>query len=246
MSAFGGDSWAREAQYRKRRVDDLMLSSSSSSSNYKKLSNGKFACLVCPHNPVLDSPLALSMHAKGSRHIAAVSRLKEKELSRREELNKRIALSSDSVAASTCSPPEQVKEIKAHNQPLIEQTRKAILEIQCNRSWERVGGPTSSSQKLNTVDTSCDPKISSSSHIQGSPEDIRLKQPPESIELRAMVVTEPQCKMLAEWNNQLHERREKELKFISAGWKRDGFGKWYRDENVEFDSDEEDPNDSLD
>lgn len=246
MSAFGGDSWAREAQYRKRRVDDLMLSSSSSSSNYKKLSNGKFACLVCPHNPVLDSPLALSMHAKGSRHIAAVSRLKEKELSRREELNKRIALSSDSVAASTCSPPEQAKETKVRNQPLIEQTRKAILEIQCNRSWERVGGPISSSQKLNTVDNSCDPKISSSSHIRGPPEDIRLEQPPESTELRAMVVTEPQCKMLVEWNNQLHKRREKELKFISAGWKRDGFGKWYRDENVEFDSDEEDPNDSLD
>lgn len=38
------------------------------------------------------------------------------------------------------------------------------------------------------------------------------------------------------------ERRERELKFTSAGWKRDGHGKWFKDENVEFDSDEEDPN----
>lgn len=63
MSVFGGDSWGREAQYRKRKVDELLLSSSTvaSSSSFKKLSSGKFVCLVCPHNPVLDSPLMLSV-----------------------------------------------------------------------------------------------------------------------------------------------------------------------------------------
>lgn len=60
MSVFGGDSWAREAQYRKRRVDDLLLEDLEASA-YKKLSNGKFTCLVCPHNPVLDTPLVLSV-----------------------------------------------------------------------------------------------------------------------------------------------------------------------------------------
>lgn len=95
MSVFGGDSWARESQQRKRRLDDLMLpaaaTSSSSSSptasgSFKRLSSGKFACLVCPHRPVLDSSLMLSMHIKGSRHIAAESRLREKELSRQQEI----------------------------------------------------------------------------------------------------------------------------------------------------------------
>ncbi|XP_051208017.1 uncharacterized protein [Lolium perenne] len=70
MSVFGGDSWARESQQRKRRLDDLMLpaaaTSSSSSSptasgSFKRLSSGKFACLVCPHRPVLDSSLMLSV-----------------------------------------------------------------------------------------------------------------------------------------------------------------------------------------
>lgn len=60
MSVFGGDSWAREAQYRKRRVDDLVVQGFDGSS-YMKLSNGKYACLVCPHNPVLDSSLMLSV-----------------------------------------------------------------------------------------------------------------------------------------------------------------------------------------
>ena len=66
MSVFGGDSWARDAQQRKRRLDDLMLPAPASSSpstpeSFRRLPNGKLACLVCPHRPVLDSPLMLSV-----------------------------------------------------------------------------------------------------------------------------------------------------------------------------------------
>lgn len=183
------------------------------------------------------------MHAKGSRHVAAVSRLKEREMSRQDELNKRIALSSDSVTAFISTPNEQVKRAKAHNQPLIEQTRKAILGTQCSRSWDQVVKHGSSLQKLDTL-SSHDSKISTSHHIPEPPE-IRFEEPHESTEKRSVVVSEAAGKMLVDWNDELRKRREKELKFIAAGWKRDGFGKWYKDENVEFDSDEEDPNDSL-
>lgn len=61
MSVFGGDSWGREAQYRKRRVDDLLVDGIDDINSYKKLSSGKYACLVCPHSPVLDTPLTLSV-----------------------------------------------------------------------------------------------------------------------------------------------------------------------------------------
>ena len=61
MSVFGGDSWGREAQHRKRRLDDLLLEELIDGSSYKKLSNGKYACLVCSHSPILDSPLMLSV-----------------------------------------------------------------------------------------------------------------------------------------------------------------------------------------
>lgn len=60
MSVYGGDSWAREAQNRKRRVDDLLIEGINASA-YKKLPNGKFSCLVCPQRPVLDTPLMLSV-----------------------------------------------------------------------------------------------------------------------------------------------------------------------------------------
>ncbi|KAJ8619047.1 hypothetical protein MRB53_015233 [Persea americana] len=193
MSVFGGDSWAGEAQHRKRRIEDLMLpSSSSSSSSYKQLSNGKYACLICPNNPVLDSPLMLSMHGKGSRHIAAESRLKERELMKQEELKKRIALSNESTDCEGLSL--STRQFKSSSKPLIERTRKAAFETLHHRT-----------------------------HEQNDPSG-------------------DAGKMLAEQMMELQNRREKELKFTAAGWKRDCHGKWFRDENVEFDSDEEDPN----
>ncbi|GER42209.1 sodium channel modifier 1, partial [Striga asiatica] len=54
MSVFGGDSWGREA------VDDLLIDGIEASA-YKRLANAKFACLVCPQNPVLDTPIMLSV-----------------------------------------------------------------------------------------------------------------------------------------------------------------------------------------
>ena len=38
-----------------------------------------------------------------------------------------------------------------------------------------------------------------------------------------------------------HARREHNSRLIQAGWIMDSDGKWYKDENVEFDSDEEAP-----
>lgn len=65
MSVYGGDSWGREAQYRKRRTDEVVLEGieidDGHGSSYKKLASGKYACLVCPQNPIFDTPLMLSV-----------------------------------------------------------------------------------------------------------------------------------------------------------------------------------------
>eukprot|EP00252_Welwitschia_mirabilis_P023750 TRINITY_DN6810_c0_g1_i2.p1 TRINITY_DN6810_c0_g1~~TRINITY_DN6810_c0_g1_i2.p1 ORF type:complete len:272 (-),score=53.22 TRINITY_DN6810_c0_g1_i2:190-1005(-) len=48
-------------------------------------------------------------------------------------------------------------------------------------------------------------------------------------------------------NQMVHfeKQKERELKFRAAGWRRDSQGGWFKEENVEFDSDEEDPNISM-
>ncbi|KAG6480250.1 hypothetical protein ZIOFF_063730 [Zingiber officinale] len=232
MSTFGGDSWGREAHHRKRRVDDLMLSSSSgdaaSSPSFKKLSSGKFVCLVCPHNPILDNPLMLSMHNKGSRHIAAESKARESELSKRDESKKRLALSADSTGLSNSgNSRQQIKNVMFPNKPLIQKTMKAISESQC----KNVDNP-------NAANAGHCSNITTSSSIG----DSNYTCTTDGISVPPRNITGTANKILADWNSELLERREKELKFTAAGWKRDCHGKWYRDENVEFDSDEEDPN----
>ncbi|KAI0494821.1 hypothetical protein KFK09_024964 [Dendrobium nobile] len=244
MSVFGGDSWAREAHHRKRRLDDLLLSSTSSSSTgdsfYKKISNGKFACLVCPHKPVLDSPLILSMHIKGSRHIAAETKLKEKELSIKEEINKRIALSGDisDISTSIC-PSSKLKgsavQNKPHNKPLIEKTRQVLLETHCDRirGYNLNDGSNPVTATALTL---------LSDHVSKQIQRTSFVVPFNHNENSNEKITAVDSKMISDQNAELRKRRAKELQFTAAGWKRDGQGKWYKDENVEFDSDEEDPN----
>ncbi|KAH0451991.1 hypothetical protein IEQ34_019290 [Dendrobium chrysotoxum] len=244
MSVFGGDSWAREAHHRKRRLDDLLLSSTSSSSTgasfYKRLSNGKFACLVCPHKPVLDSPLILSMHIKGSRHIAAETKLKEKELSIKEEINKRISLSGDinDISSSIC-PSSKLKgsavQNKPQNKPLIEKTRQVLLETHCDRIHgynPNDGCNPATANALTLLSDNASQQIQRTSSVM----------PFNHNENSSEKITAVDSKMISDKNAELLKRRAKELQFTAAGWKRDGQGKWYKDENVEFDSDEEDPN----
>ncbi|GKU99333.1 hypothetical protein SLEP1_g12199 [Rubroshorea leprosula] len=218
MSVFGGDSWAREAQHRKRRVDDVVIEGIHASS-YKKLSNGKYACLVCPQNPILDTPLMLSMHCKGSRHRAAESKLKERELVRRDEVNKRIALADSPIASATSTSNKKVGSV---SKPLIQQTRKAASEIFSDN--------TPKNDFINQNQDSGGNVINAISNIS---------------ENHSFIATAASESIVVQQQLDFCERRERELKFTAAGWKRDCHGKWYKDENVEFDSDEEDPNVTL-
>uniref|UniRef100_A0A0D9X8X3 Sodium channel modifier 1 n=1 Tax=Leersia perrieri TaxID=77586 RepID=A0A0D9X8X3_9ORYZ len=250
MSVFGGDSWARarDAQQRKRRLEYLMLPASpspspspsssslsaSASDSFRRLSNGKFACLVCPHRPVLDSPLMLSMHNKGSRHIAAESRLREKELSRQQEINKRLAVSPDASFSNSGNQHHIVKSNDTKEKPLIEQTRQTILEAQSSRFI--IEGTNKKSHDPKTSNSSsCDSRPTPSSAPKG-------KWSRNTVEGEHFSGDRTATKMLEESQANFQKRQEQELKFTASGWKRDGHGRWYRDENVEFDSDEDDPN----
>lgn len=213
MSVFGGDSWAREAQHRKRRIEDLVVEGIDGSS-YKKLSNGKYACLICPNTPILDSPLMFSVHSKGSRHRIAESKLKERELNRQDEIKKRMALSGCSIGSTS------IQKVGLSSKPLIEQTRKTASEILLNKS------PQQSVVTERSAILSC-------GHFPNGPSNSIVNSSTYALEMPGKVVQQ---------QFDFRERQERELKFTAAGWKRDGHGKWFRDENVEFDSDEEDPN----
>lgn len=139
---------------------------------------------------------------KGSRHRAAESKLKERELAIQDERNKRIALSGRCSSASS-----------AHK-PLIQQARKAASEILNRRSPQ--GSTIQETQVIRAYNTA---ETSESLFTQG-------KGTPEVGAVSTVIAGQE------EFN--LRERRERELKFTAAGWKRDCHGRWFKDENVRF------------
>ncbi|KAJ6310569.1 hypothetical protein OIU76_015318 [Salix suchowensis] len=162
------------------------------------------------------------MHCKGSRHIAAESKLKENELMRQSEINKRLAISESDVRPA--NPSASNKNTKLMSKALIEQTKKAATE--------KLG---KGNAQLSSRNQNCELKLSVGyANIM----DVVTKFSENSSCPEAIASD----KMPVQQHLDFRERRERELKFTEAGWKRDCHGRWFRDENVEFDSDEEDPN----
>lgn len=152
----------------------------------------------------------LQIHMKGSRHCAAESRLKEKELYRQAQINKRIALSGNTASADTTDVPRQLYGITS--KPLTQRTMKAVSEALGTNSSQQFAIPRIDSVKYtgNTVMNG-----SSSKYDNAIGQVVADKQLPQQ-------------------QLDYKERKEKELKFTAAGWKRDGFGGWYKDESVSF------------
>ncbi|GJZ94957.1 sodium channel modifier 1-like protein [Tanacetum coccineum] len=159
------------------------------------------------------------MHMKAKRHLAAEMRLKQREEERQNEMNKRIALSLDSTSTKQTT--------NLASKPLTEKTRKATFELLHHTYPAQTAANDSPSRR----------PISESAAYES-----------------ASVQIEASGNAVVQLPLDYRERRERELMFTSAGWKRDCNGGWFRDENVnllvgniakqvEFDSDEEDPND---
>lgn len=144
------------------------------------------------------------MHIKGSRHRAAESRLKERELSRQDEIKKRVAL-----LPATANTDTSAQGSKLADKPYIEQTTKAASEIIQNRTPQQ-----STTCKMQAVKFSKEDHIASRPSSSNGKDHCGKEVDQKQLDYRAL--------------------RERELKFTAAGWKRDCHGGWFRDENVSF------------
>ncbi|KAK7845012.1 sodium channel modifier 1 [Quercus suber] len=119
-------------------------------------------------------------------------------------------------------PQRRTSKTYSIGKPLIEQTQNVALEILNNKT------PQQKSSIAN-----CDFQLIVDRLTDGN-SNLSQNSSCPAIQATDKVVVQPHL--------DFQECRERELKFIATGWKRDCLGKWFRDENVEFDSDEDDPN----
>lgn len=172
------------------------------------------------------------MHNKGARHIAAESRLREKELSKKHEINKRQALSayhSNSGNLHTGVKPTNIMEEK----PLIEQTRRAILEAQSSRLNDFNSKKVSHDFKWTTNTSSCDYHVGPS-NFPTEQSTVNTGSVECNRKGESFTGNQTQGKLLSDWQIEVRKRQEQELQFTASGWKRDGHGKWYKDESVSY------------
>ncbi|XP_062321474.1 sodium channel modifier 1 [Osmerus eperlanus] len=233
---------------KKRRVADL-LSNFIPEDEAALLKNGRYTCLVCSYRPVFDTVDMLTVHRKGKRHLEGMKWYYGQKKQLQNEIVKRKH--QDYVLA------EDSRQEPSSSAPLLTQTRKiahhALLKTapynSCHKktSTKSEKGPANSGSEINI----------SPSSTTSSPQHQTREQPSINAAYSTPTVNQGLCpserKNESKTSNPTvsHEsehltaqrRRELEhyLKLKSAGWLQDRSGQWVKDENVEFDSDEEEP-----
>ncbi|XP_062848550.1 sodium channel modifier 1 [Trichomycterus rosablanca] len=249
-----GDDQSQLNVLKKRRVADL-LSNFIPEDEASLLKNGRYCCLVCSHRPIFDTVDILTVHRKGKRHLEGIKWFYGKKTQLKHEVVKR--------QHQEYVKQEDNRQEAGSSAPLLTETRKithhALLRAtpysSCHKkACERTENPSTqldpdfrshhgnNSRPIQNVIPTAEIKISketkpvcgqrtSTSQCQNE----ILKRKKESASVAANTLeSEP-------LTEQRRRELEEYLKLKSAGWIQDPSGKWIKDENVEFDSDEEEP-----
>lgn len=244
-----GDDKSQLNILKKRRVADL-LSNFIPEDEAALLKNGRYTCLVCSYRPVFDTVDMLTVHRNGKRHLEGLKSFYGKKAKLKNEITKRqhenYIQSEDRRQEPSCSAP------------LLAQTRKlthhALLTTvpynSCHRktSTKSEKGPLSSDPSDNSSsktpceqEKACQKTEVSNNLLQSSSSSCTAasERPHGSEDIKGSqtAVTQEAEPISAQRRREL----EHYLKLKSEGWLQDRSGRWVKDANVEFDSDEEEP-----
>ncbi|XP_061633794.1 sodium channel modifier 1 isoform X1 [Phyllopteryx taeniolatus] len=221
---------------KKRRVADL-LSNFIPEDEAALLSNGRYTCLVCHHRPVFDTVDMVTVHRKGKRHLEGLKAFYGKKAQLKHKITKR-------KQENFIQAEDQRQEVSSSAAPLLAQTRKlthhALLRTgpynSCHRRTSKtVKGPASSKGVLEHTAPPCG--AAKSEEVQ-SMSGADQSHSSDTTGGRPQAATNPASEPMS-----AQRRRELEhyLKLKSDGWLRDPSGRWVKDGDVEFDSDEDEP-----
>uniref|UniRef100_A0A3B1IQQ0 Sodium channel modifier 1 n=1 Tax=Astyanax mexicanus TaxID=7994 RepID=A0A3B1IQQ0_ASTMX len=234
-----GDDQSQLNVLKKRRVADL-LSNFIPEDEATLMKNGRYSCLVCSHRPVFDTVDMLSVHRKGKRHLEGLKWFYGKKSRLQNEIDKR--------RHQEYVNKEDDQQEAGSSAPLLTQTRKITHHALLRSSPYSSCHKKASERSENVTSKSCLPESyisTATSSIDTEPKPAGETNPDQCQSGKQMnkkkgckAPSVPESEPLTE-----QRRRELEhyLKLKSAGWLQDPSGKWVKDENVEFDSDEEEP-----
>lgn len=160
-----GDDWSQLNVLKKRRVGDL-LANYIPEEEVLMLRDGRFACAVCPHRPVLDTVAMLTAHRAGKKHLSSLQLFygkkqpgegMEQNPRQQNELREETKTELGSLSLRLPSP---------HQAPLLVRTRLTTqsalhrapdYDSCCRRRKCKSVGPESHRQEAPRPSVSCSP-----------------------------------------------------------------------------------------
>nr|XP_019948328.1 PREDICTED: sodium channel modifier 1 isoform X2 [Paralichthys olivaceus] len=235
-----GDDKSQLNILKKRRVENL-LSHFIPEDEAALMKNGRYSCLVCSYRPVFDTVDMLTVHRNGKKHLEGLKSFYGRKTQLRNEITKRRHENYVQVEDGGQEPSSSA--------PLLEQTRKlthhALLKTVPYNSCHR-----KTSTKSEKEPTSISSVVSDSAHCKTASEQENTSEASNSAPSGSSSGSTADNKDLnpshdAKASQPITAERRRELehylKLKSDGWLQDRGGQWIKDENVEFDSDEEEP-----
>ncbi|XP_004632431.1 sodium channel modifier 1 [Octodon degus] len=218
-----GDDWSQLNVLKKRRVGDL-LASYIPEDEALMLRDGRFACAICPHRPVLDTLAMLTAHRGGKKHLSSLQLFYGKKQPEKE------------MGQNPRPQNESKREETKSEAPLLTQTRlitqsalhRAPHYNSCCRRKHRPEAPASS--------VSCSPLATQEIELHSETINREPEPRPGPQAKESATASDP-----APMSPTRRRALDHYLTLRSSGWIPDGEGRWIKDENVEFDSDEEEP-----
>ncbi|XP_063243023.1 sodium channel modifier 1-like isoform X2 [Bacillus rossius redtenbacheri] len=250
-----GDDYDLLQNLKHRRVSEL-LANYVPEDEAKLLSNGRLTCLVCSHRPIFDTVSMLSLHRKGKKHISELS----KYLARKRELElRRLKAEHGSYLGTGSVPARPEPPAPAQSRLLASRTpyssccrpqRRPALDVSCL--------PGQSDMTLKKVDTISLP--SANSQVRRYLKDLWRKRPLEkevkrrrenfggttdcdtgpTSEVNPAITIEAKADTRKS-NPEAEKEAAYSLQLKMSGWIKDSNGRWIKDPEVEFDSDEYEP-----
>ncbi|XP_058716450.1 sodium channel modifier 1 [Poecile atricapillus] len=217
----------------RRRVAEL-LASAIPEDEALLLRDGRLACSLCPHRPVCDTLETLVLHRAGRKHLDSLHRCYS-----------RPRCPQVSPQGPQVTPQEAPGVAPALQAPLLARTRRiarsALLSSAPYDSRCRKQPTKSSSSRLGMIPKNSQEPLQNSGNPENPQAEGVAKGRKAGRKRNSRISEGPkENSRISESPERLRILRH-HLHLRSRGWLQDPAGNWIKDDNVEFDSDEEEP-----
>ncbi|XP_067127987.1 sodium channel modifier 1-like [Centruroides vittatus] len=211
------------------------------------LKNGRYACTICHHKPIFDTIDMLAIHRKGKKHLTYLTHHLETQQKLKLKSN---AISLNDPVKKKQSKQHQLLKAKPYGRKLKIDIPLQKKDVQNSADILQTTNPCSTNALIKSYIKNLSRKKEFSKAVEktrinslGPKKSEKIHNTENKKEEKVNPSNETETQQ--PYDEKKMQQIEFYLKARSSGWKKDKTGKWIKEEGVEFDSDEEPPDDNL-